>query len=267
MVDLIMPLKENRTLPYELVGPDNAPVPGFEGVRFSESSPGYVKWPAAVAFARKRSGVLQSAREAAAFSIHADGTDNANNYQATRTVAIGFEDNGKFYLAFDDDPDPSKNIVLARAQEGYDTNIAGREWTLPKSDSYVRQILVRAEKDSRKVVSAQKSPLVLPTAQDVQYFGNNETVEAVLGDQAPGYAAHRLKSGRNTGRVYALTEDKLRDIIGEDIDKVVIRPVGLGDVFGFVAGNRFVNNGLARGVSEAQNFSRGRRPSLEETLD
>lgn len=241
-----------KAVSYELVGADGYAVPGFAGVRFSESSPDHKTWPAAVTFAAQ-TGVLQSAREAAAFRIHANGQDHANDYQATRTVTLGFKVGDKFYVAFDDHPDPAKNIILARAQDGYN---AMAEWTLSRTDAHVRQVLARAEQDGRIVISAQSSPIKLPIAQGAHYFGNDTTVEAVLGDQASGYAAHILERGHEFGLVCMLTEELLSQIIGSDTDSVVVRTVSLSDYI-IDANNLFVGHGRARGVSGAQNFSRG----------
>lgn len=217
-----------------------------------------------------RVGVLQSARESAGFRIHADGQEYANEFQATRTAAFGVKVDGKFYIMFDCDPHPLKNIILARAQEGYDKNHAGEEWTLPATDPFVAQALRRAEKDGRVVAAPEHSSIVLPTAKETQYFGNNGTVQEVIGDQAAGFAANLLQVGRNVGKVHLFTASDLTRILGRNEDSVVIRPVGLGDDIYFIsviyANDRFNDSGHARGVSPAQHFSRGTQGTLEEIV-
>ncbi len=110
-----------RAVTYELTS-----TPGFETVKFTESSREDLVWPRAVKFAAGHDAVLQSVREAAAFRIEADGEDEANQLQATRTGAIYFRDGGKFYAAFDDSPTSEQNIILSRTAEVYKKNKRGR---------------------------------------------------------------------------------------------------------------------------------------------
>ena len=91
--------------------------PGFEDLLFTASSKEYLALPQAIAYAAQDGSVLQSAREAIGFRLAAEGADDANLYQTTRTAALYFNDHGKAYVAFDDHP--SENILMTQAQEGY----------------------------------------------------------------------------------------------------------------------------------------------------
>jgi len=238
--------------------------PGFERVIFTESSDDFLVWPQAVKFAAKRDAVLQSLREAAAFRIETGlKDDDADLYQATRTAAAYFKDkDGKLYVAFDDIPNPQKNIILARVQEGYDANRKGREFVLSKKDKHIAQLLKRAEKSGR-VVEVVESPLELATkaSEGSSEFGSNNIVQALFGDMAEPYAAMHHKSGHCKGFVYVLTQERLDKQV--DTQSALVRPVGLGlDLLGdraYDTGddsrfNRFDYGGCARGVRGAKEF-------------
>ena len=66
-------------------------LPVFAQYRFTESSSSTLTLPASVAFANERKSVLQSAREAWAFRISAKGGLDSEQYQSTRTAAIGVQ--------------------------------------------------------------------------------------------------------------------------------------------------------------------------------
>lgn len=253
-----MALKETRIVKYEI------DTPGFENVEFTESSKDYLIWPKAVKFAAdQNAAVLQSVREAGAFRIQAEGKDDVDHYQVTRTGAVYFKDGSKFYVAFDDAPDASQNIVLARVQEGYDANSKRCEWTLSKKDKHIAQILKHAEKSDR-IVQVVESPLELATKVSFgsSEFGSNKTVQALFSDVAEPYAGMLHKRGYSKGFIYVLTPENLEKRVADD--KTLVRPVGLGgdyygDIYYYVdvvlAGYRFNYVGRARGVRGAQKFS------------
>src|SRR3989344_5003262 len=201
--------------------------PGFEGVKFTESSINNLVWPKAVKFAADQNAVLQSLREAVAFRIEAQGKDGANREQATRTGAIYFKDGNKFYVAFDDIPDPRQNIVLARAIEGYEANKEAREFILPKKDKQIVQLLKRAEKSDR-IVQVVESPLELATKASASSskFGSNKTVQAAVGDIAELYAGMLHERDYSRGVFYVLTPDFLDKEVADD--ETLDRPVKLG---------------------------------------
>jgi len=65
----------------------NIDFPGFEHYEFSGSSSEKLTLPQAVAFEQSFGGVLQSAREAVAFRIAADGADNSRLYQKNKNCS------------------------------------------------------------------------------------------------------------------------------------------------------------------------------------
>lgn len=224
-----MPIKEMpRT--FKITGR-----PGFEDMSFSPSSESHLSVPSAVKFAAQH-GVLQSAREAAAFRIEANGADNSDRYQATRTVAVY----GPDFVAFDDTPNPEANIILARAKEGYDFNSKIGTWQLPESDRHIKGILERAGKAGRIVTLPRASP---------NEFTDNEIVQAILGDMAEPYANQLEGQGYKNTYVYTLARDEGRE-------KLAVRSVGLGDgnVVSYLDAIRFSGVGFARGVAGAGEF-------------
>ncbi|MBI4738364.1 hypothetical protein HY772_02170 [Candidatus Woesearchaeota archaeon] len=241
---------ETHIVKYEL------DFPGFEGVEFTESSKEVLTWPAAVKFAADQNSVLQSVREVGAFRIEAEEKDDADRYQATRTCAVYFKDGSNFYVAFDDAPEASQNIILERVQEDYDAAFNGREWILPKTDRHIAQILKRAEKSDR-VIPVVESLLELMTKASTcsSEFGSNDTVQALLGDVAEPYARMLHKRDYHKGLVYLLTLSILDKHV--DAQSALVRPVGVGCVSFFsVVGVDLFDVGRARGVRNAHNFHR-----------
>ncbi|MCK4670268.1 MAG: hypothetical protein KAT43_03615 [Nanoarchaeota archaeon] len=242
-----MIIKETRIIKYELKNPS------FKGVEFTGHSNEWLNWPKTVRFATEQGdgAILQSAREAGAFRIEANGEHDADVYQATRNVALYFKMGGKFYCAIDDIADPEQNIVIARAQEGYKSHSNERKYLLPVNDSLVKPALSRAEKTGR-IVEATESPLKLKTkaVNGKSEFGQNDWNKAILLDVAEPYA--RMLSQRGDGiieyyrtlnqlsyeigRVWSLTPERLKEI-GVDGNFIEVRPVGLG-------GNYYSLNGV-----------------------
>lgn len=258
-----MVVKETSIIKYELENPS------FEGVEFTEHSNEWLTWPKAVEFAAEQGdgAILQSAREAGAFRIEAEGKYDADLYQATRNVALYFKMGDKFYCAIDDIADTEQNVVIARAQEGYKSHSNNDTYLLPVTDSLVKGVLSRAEKTGR-IVEATESPLELKT-QEVDgksEFGQNDWNKAILLDVAEVYAKMLNKRGYGIGRVWSLTPENLEEI-GVDGNSVEVRPVGLGndyccdDVDGVDADDR-CGDGRSCGVRGAKNFSTGNKGRL-----
>lgn len=209
--------------------------PGFEDVEFSSASQGYLVWPEAVKFAAAQGDrfVLQSAREAVAFRVEANGQDGANLYQATRTAAIYGLLDGKLAVAFDEDPDPTKNLVLQ-----------SRLGVFSKKD--VSDVLTRAEKAGR-IVEVKENPLERSVKSDGSgrsAYGQDPLVKAALLGMAEENARF-IAQKYNIGRVYPVS-----GIEQLGLDQVDVRAVGLG---GGLDGLDAVNllddyGGRARGV-------------------
>jgi hypothetical protein len=178
-------------------------VPGFEHLLFSESSSERLTLPAAVKFNEEFGGSLQSAAKAVAFRIAANGQDHANEYQVTRTAAIYFKDGHQFYVAFDDDP--KENILLARAQEGYDSHNSKDNWLVPTSDTLVKAALKRAEKNNRIVLAPVTDSLELRL--DDGAYERDPLVQGMIGKVAPFYAAWLQQQGYNYVYQWSLIGD------------------------------------------------------------
>ena len=265
-----MAVKETRIIKYELDRPafleDH---PDFVGVEFTEHSKEWLNWPDAVEFAFEQGNgaILQSAREAAAFRIEAEGKHDADLYQATRNVALYFKVGDKFYCAIDDVIDPEQNIVIASAEEGFKSHLNEDKYLLPVTDSLVKGVLSRAEKTGR-IVEATESPLELKTkaVNGKSEFGQNDWNKAILLDMAEPYAGMLNKRGYEIGCVWSLTPDSLEKK-GVDGKFVEVRPVGLGvsnynNIDDVDAVNQFDDDGRSGGVRRAKNFSTGNKGRL-----
>jgi hypothetical protein len=248
--------------PFSIEGRD-----GFDGITFSGSSDDYLVWPKAVVFGGKNNGILQSTREAGAFSIEAEGKDDAYLYQATRTGVVYFKAGDKFYAAIDDTVDPAQNIVVARAEDGYKARSKNNKFILPVSDTLVRGVLSRAEKAGRIVEVVAESPLELKTksVDGKSEFGQNDWNKAILVDVSEPYAQMLNKRGYNIGRVWSLTPKDLEQK-GVDGNNVEVRPVGLGGVGIDGVGVGF-NCGCARGVRGAREISTGNEGRIVQLPD
>jgi hypothetical protein len=233
--------------------------PGFAESIFTAASPQYLALPDAVRFARERNSVLQSAREAVAFRIAAQGEDHANDYQVTRTAAFYVKNKGKFFVAFDDDP--TENILLARAQEGYDAHYSKGKWLVCKDDPLIRAALGRAEKTGRNVPVPLENAVELATTarNGASEYGTSNLIRATIGDLAEPYAAFLNHNNHRTGYEFFLTPSTLQKI-GLDEEHVEVRRVGVGggsDGSDLGAGGQCVNGGRARGVRKTSIGNKG----------
>lgn len=204
-------------------------LPGFEGLVFTESSTLPLALPESVAFASARDSVLQSAREAWAFRIDKNGTLDSDGYQSTRTAALGVTLKGRHCIAIGDSPSPDENILLARAQEGYDAHRTRGCWLVPRTDPIIRRMLERSQ-DERRVFPALESTLILATRQcnGVSAYGAHPTTQAILGPDLTEAVATYLRARRfGDGYVWTLSPQNLRDL-GVDDDRAEVRRVGVG---------------------------------------
>lgn len=158
----------------------------------------------AITLTRKMGGVLQSAREATAFCIEANGADNANLAQATRTVVAYVQVGDKWYAAVDDIADPEQNIVLAMHKQIDEKDTI----SLTETDPHVRGILERAKRDSRMFLISKQSDLELATQPEegISPFGLCAGIRAILGNdsQPEAYAAFLYSSGKKTGQFHVM---------------------------------------------------------------
>ena len=239
-------------------------IPQIESVNFTNGSSDSRILPRAVEFAAGPKGqVLWSAQEVVAFRYAAliagqDGLDNANKYQWTRTASIYFKTAEGWHVAFDDIPGARKNIVLAKAQEGYDSHKARGKFPLLMRNELVKAALKRAEKDDR-IIAVPESRLELltkPTDGQNSVAGNLHS-NVILGYSSALQAEFLSKKGYEKGYFYFLTLSDLEKMnLGKN--QVEIRVVGLGDddfdISSLDAINRFSSYGRAAGVVGAKKF-------------
>lgn len=283
---------------------------GLEGLGYTESSNKDLSQPEAVNFAaRKGPGiVLASALEVAALRIVAKGKYNANEYQPdtpipafcpktfhlkmnecqrTRTGALYIKIDGKWYCAVDDTPDASKNIVIARAQEGCNAHNEFMPFLLSKDDPLVKAHLNRAELSDR-IFEVPEDPRVCFAAQQREgksEFGQDKHVRAFLGQVSEPYAGWinekcdelNKKFPRDPPNKFAFSyvwTSTPSDLENIEKDKVEIRPVSLGwgdnnlNIGGISAGGQFsiqfdtitnidgkvIGGGRAPGVRSAKEY-------------
>ncbi|MFH1400000.1 MAG: hypothetical protein ABIH41_00630, partial [Nanoarchaeota archaeon] len=148
--------------------------PVFAGYGWTPAHAGYRKATAyqyyrklfvedAVALGSSEDTVLQSGREAAAFYVASLGTPEegeARLPQVLRTPCVTMKIDGKWYSAFDDNPDPRENIILTcqhryRSDDhNFDKYGFERPLLRPMDDPLVRLVLDRAENGLARVVEA-----------------------------------------------------------------------------------------------------------------
>jgi hypothetical protein len=231
----------------------------FDDRIFTASSTAYLSLPDAVQFARERNSVLQSAAEAVAFRIAANGTDNANNYQVTRTAALYARNGDQCIVAFDDDSE--ENILLAQPMEGFDAHKSTGKWLVPTTHPLITAALDRARRTNRILPLPRKNEIRLTTAarNGTSAYAANTFVKAILGNLAEPYANFLKNSNYKNGHVWSLTTDNLQHL-GVDHNTVEVRRVGVGgvgiDYLG--ASDRCVDYGRACGV---RNISTGNQGS------
>jgi hypothetical protein len=229
--------------------------PGFDQHVFTDSSREDLTFPQAVAFAQIRSSVLQSARDAAALRIAAQGANDNNLYQATRTMALYLKDDHGYRVAFDDSNNPAENILLARAQEGYDAHKTTGKWLVSKQDPLIKGALHRAATAGRVIPVPLEHEVRLATVprDSISAYGASNFVRATIGDDlAERYAAFLTNKGYESGVEWFLTPSDLQQL-GVDDQLVEIRHVGVGGDAGIIMNDLYVDDlctygGRAHGV-------------------
>lgn len=245
-------------------------IPELEGVQFTNSSPDSRDFSRAVEFAAGLEGqVLWSAQEAVAFRYAAlaagkDGFDNANNHQWTRTASIYFKSEGEtWYVAFDDISDARENIVLAKAQEGYESHRTRGKFPLSMRTELVKSTLKRADKNDR-IIAVPESNLeleLLTKPTDVQNsVAGNIQANILLGYAAPLQAKFLNKKGYEKGCFYLLQPSDL-ERLNLKKNQAEIRAVRLGEevynILNYVGAYcGFDSPGHAAGVVGAKKFQR-----------
>ena len=193
----------------------------------------------AVEYALNHGGVLQSAREAVTYRLHA-GKNDLNYYYFTRTVAIYFKEGSDYFVAFDDDP--FENILISNAQQGYELDAL---WYISLNNQSIANAIKRARSVGRIVPitdnNEQKDPSIIS--------------KYIIGDKAKDYDSFISQHLKKNLCVWTLANDNCKFI---PTGKALIRVVGLG-------GGVFVNNvvdasilcsfhGRSRGSVTAQNL-------------
>jgi len=236
--------------------------PAFKDVVFTASSPLPLNTLShAIAFAQEKGGILESARESAAFRIEAKRQDEANTLRVTRTAVAYFKDDDTWYAAIDDIADPKESIILTRGDRGYIAHRDENSWLVPRDDAYLCGILKRAERTDRIAPVPQVSPLRLATqaASGTSPFGENALMRAIFGeDVVEAYARFLHNCNRDIACSQFLTPEELERLdIGRT--KTEIRLVVLGnnpicDVYAmpcdyfYIEAPRSLNDIRARGV-------------------
>ncbi len=231
---------------------------GFEDLVFSLSSEQALTGPDAAKFARDQGDgfVLPSMREEAAFRITAQGADHSRLYRLTRNVEIYFQaEDGLFYRAVDDTPNPEENMILnpRRCEEIFNAHQKKNNYLVLMEDPMLVGALARARKLGRVVPVLDARPLELSTTDESgrSEFGQNADARADLYDMAEPYAEYLRGENRLVGRIWPLTNSDLRTL-GVDNKRAEIRAGALGDGnfynFILVVGDQFDGGGRARGV-------------------
>ncbi|MBI4450736.1 hypothetical protein HY642_02060 [Candidatus Woesearchaeota archaeon] len=192
--------------------------PGFEDVVFVQLPKKYKYLPDSLEQLAQKKATLRSAREDAAYLIHA-GKADYNNNRITRTYAVYFRDSGKWRAAVDDTADPKLNLVLAKAEEACTSHGRDRVWLVCESD--IAEVIRRASRDGR-VLELDKSPILLSTfaSEGKTPFGQHPWVSAILQDMAEPYARFMYERKERTCTLYTLKPGVLEGVC----------PVGMAEV-------------------------------------
>jgi len=235
--------------------------PAFAGAEFTNGSDDFLVGPEAVEFGARDGGILQSAREAIAFRREANGKYAADRTQATRTGAIYFEKDGKFYAAFDDSTNPENNIVIARAAQGFEAHKANGRFLLPTTDPLVDRIIKRAQNETGRfaeVPTNYPSELSTERVDGKSQCGQDLRNKAILGDVAESNSNMLNQRGYRVGSIWCLNPEILVRI-GVDGNFAEVRHVKLGDgncdcLGNIYAASQFNYRGRSRGVRHAPEF-------------
>jgi hypothetical protein len=225
--------------------------PGFDQTIFTVTSRDYLPFPVAVQYARVRNSVLQSARDAIAFRIAANGAEGANDYQLTRTAAVYFREHGQHFVAFDDDP--ADNLLLARSTDGTAAYRVGLPWLARRANDMITRMLDRAQHADRIHPLPRQDETIYSTTGSTAAYATAPMVRAMIGDLAAPYADFLGNKGHTRGRTWLLTpKDVQRNVVTDDF--VEVRRVGVGGeaylMYGLDADGRCNGTGRARGVRD-----------------
>ncbi len=227
------------------------PVPGFEKAVFGPISDKYLNQPQAVEFTRKQGMIPPSLLEAIAVRAYS-GDPKAWQFQKTRLGAFCFPCKGEVFVAFDDIPDPKKNLVIARAQEGYKLNNSTPHKEFIVLGKTLREVLERAENDQR-VLAVPKNGYF---GASVAEYGTHPCFVAAEGHMALVNAWLIQSEHRDEGHLTLPTPKYVLEHVKEG--EALALPVGLGADFNViycVSAINFDDVGLVRGISGAREFS------------
>lgn len=239
----------------------------FADTRFTASSPQTLNWPDSVEYAtRHASGtVLQSAAEAIAMRIALErkgpaARDHSEEAQTTRTTTVYFQENNRWYAAFDDIADPEQNLLLARPIDGCRAHMNYGKWRVPRQDYLVQETIQRAGRGQRIVElhGASFLELRLIDRDENPCFAGHPLIDAMVGDMAGRYATFLLEQGYVRMHLHLLPPDVLEHELRLDSNHVEVRPVRIERISSYSIGARCPLSaaGYARGVRDAPAFSR-----------
>ena len=170
----------------------------------------------------------------------------------TRTAVIKFQRDDKFYAAFDDIDDPKENILLARAQQGYDMHKYNNAWFVSTNDALIKGALQRAEQANRIVEIPSKGNRELSLTQKnncTTEYGNNQIIRATIGDMAEQNATWLRQKGYQNGYEWLFVNPQTLKQLGVNNNTTEIRAISvLGISFVNLAVNQCYSDGLARRV-------------------
>jgi hypothetical protein len=217
---------------------------------FGKTTGFFTGWPSAVQRCLAQGSVPASAAEIWAFRLEADGANHANGYFATSTAAIYFIADGKPSVAFYDTQrnDGLDNLLITRAQEGYDAHRASGKWLVPLQDDTLKGMIKDAEQRNR-IISPGARTLSLGEA-----YATDDSTRAILCDNtlAADVEDWLGRKGYSHGHHWLLSAQQMSQL-GVNHEYAELRRVGVGggDVYGsndLGAGGLCNGNGRARGV-------------------
>jgi len=177
---------------------------------YSEISDETLELPEALSFALSQGSVLQSAREAVIYRMHA-GKDDFKYGYLTRTVAIYFRSGDDFFVAFDDDAFENILLLPSRAEEG---RRARDYWFVDVNDPLISRAIYRAKNNNR---------VIQVTDEDTR-SDNIKVSECMIGDKTNEYADFMKKHLSRELKVDVLDNSDCSKVSSS---KAFIRLVGL----------------------------------------
>lgn len=153
--------------------------------------------------------------------------DHAEDAQLTRTIAIYFQKEEKYYVAFDDYSYTEGNLLLERCEEM--TALHQQKHFLFQRDESVQTVIDRAGRENRIIEAPhdhEEYHLEIAIGTTGGMYGNHPRTRALFGDQAKRYAGYCCQRNRLAGYVFLMGTETLHKAgVGEG--NVDMRPVVL----------------------------------------